>query len=147
MHRGGKTVYTEEVPIYNNHSITQRRKDSVCKRGIYIYQSINYTEDVRQCIQKRYLYIPINQLHRGGKTVHTEEVHINTNQSITQRRQDSAYRRYIYIYQYINYTEEVIQCTQKTYLYIPISKLYRGCRTMYIDYVSIYTNHSLTQRR
>jgi hypothetical protein len=29
LHRGGKTVYTEEVPIYTNQSITQRRWDSV----------------------------------------------------------------------------------------------------------------------
>jgi hypothetical protein len=62
-------VYTEEVPIY-----------------IYIYQSINYTEEVRQCMQKRYLYIPISQLHRGGKIVNTKEVPIYTNQSTTQRR-------------------------------------------------------------
>jgi hypothetical protein len=27
-------------------------------------------------MQKMYLYIPINQLHWGGKTVHTEEVPI-----------------------------------------------------------------------
>jgi hypothetical protein len=53
-------MYTEEVPI--------------------IYQYINYTEDVRQCIQIRYLYISIIQLHRGGKTVYTEEVPIYTNQ-------------------------------------------------------------------
>jgi len=31
-------------------------------------------------MQKRYLYIPINQLNRGGKTVNTEEVPLNTNQ-------------------------------------------------------------------
>ena len=79
--------------------------------------------------------------------MHTEEVHINTNQSITQRRQDSAYRRYIYIYQYINYTEEVIQCTQKRYLYITINQLHRGGRTKYREEVSIYTNNSITQRR
>ena len=53
---------------------------------IYIYQSIDYTEEVRQCIQKRYLCITIIRLHRGGKTVHTEEVSIYTNQSITQKR-------------------------------------------------------------
>jgi len=47
LHRGGKTVDTEEVPIYTNHSITQRRKDSAYRRGTYIYQSINYTEEVR----------------------------------------------------------------------------------------------------
>jgi hypothetical protein len=66
-----KAMYTEEVPIYTNHSITQRRKGNVYRRGTYIYQSFNYTEEVRQCIQKRYLYIYIN---------------IYTNHSITQRR-------------------------------------------------------------
>jgi hypothetical protein len=53
---------------------------------VLIYQPINYTEKVGECIQKRYLYIPINQLHRGGMPVHTEEVPIYTNQSITQRK-------------------------------------------------------------
>jgi len=72
-------MYTEQVPIYINQSITQRRSDSVYRRGTYIYQAINYTEEVRQCIQKRYLYVSIIQLHRGGKTVHTEEVPIYTN--------------------------------------------------------------------
>jgi hypothetical protein len=65
-------MYAEEVPIYTNQTITQSRLESVYRRGSYIYQSINYTEEVRQCIQKRYLYIPINQLHRGGTTVYTE---------------------------------------------------------------------------
>jgi hypothetical protein len=58
-------------------------------------------------MQKRYLYIPINQLHRvgkivytedvpiyisvdqlhkGGKTMYAEEVPIYTNESIAQRR-------------------------------------------------------------
>jgi hypothetical protein len=64
-------VYTEEVPIY------------IYK---YIYQSFNYTEEVRQCIQNRYLYILINQLHRGGKKMYTEKVPIYANKSITQRR-------------------------------------------------------------
>ena len=100
-------MFTEEVPIYTNQSITQRRKDSVYRRGTYIYQSFNYTEEVRQGIQKRYLYIPIIQLHRGGKTVHREEVHI-------------------YIYQSISYTNEVRQCMQKGYLYIQINQLHRG---------------------
>ena len=86
LHRGGKTTYTEEISICTNHSITQRRYDSAYRRGTYIYQSVNYTEEVGQCIQNRYLYIPINQLHRGGKRVYTEEVHIYTNQSITQRK-------------------------------------------------------------
>ena len=53
---------------------------------VYIYQSINYTKEVRQCMQKSYLYIPIDQLHRGSKILYTEEVPIYTNQSITQRR-------------------------------------------------------------
>jgi hypothetical protein len=53
---------------------------------VLIYQSINYTEKVGQCIQNRYLYIPINQLHRGGMPVYTEEVLIYTNQSVTQRK-------------------------------------------------------------
>jgi hypothetical protein len=79
-------MYIEEVPIYTNLSITQRRYDSVYRRGTYIYQSINYTEEGKQCIQKRSIYIPINQSHRGGKTVYTEEVPIYTNQLITQRR-------------------------------------------------------------
>ena len=100
-------MYIEEVPIYTNLSITQRRYDSVYRRGTYIYQSINYTEEgkqciqksylyiyqsinyreeVRQCMQKRSIYIPINQLHIGGKTVYTEEVPIYNNHSITQRR-------------------------------------------------------------
>ena len=100
-------MYEEGVAMYTNQSITQRRYDSVYIRGTYIYQSINYTEEVkqcifksylyiyqsinyreeiRQCIQKRSIYIPINQLHRGGKTVYTEEVPIYNNHSITQRR-------------------------------------------------------------
>ena len=58
-------MYTEEVPIYTNQIITQRR---------YIP-----------------IYVPINQLHRGGKTVYTEEVSTYNNQSITQRRYDSVY--------------------------------------------------------
>jgi hypothetical protein len=65
-------MYTEEIPIYTNHSITQRRKDDAYRKGTYIYQSFNYTEEVRQFIHNRYLYIPIYQLHRGGKTVYTE---------------------------------------------------------------------------
>ena len=79
-------MHTEEVPIYTNILITQRREDSGYRRGTYIYQSFNYTEEERQCIQKRYLYILFNQLHCGGKTVHTEEVPIYTNLSITKRR-------------------------------------------------------------
>jgi hypothetical protein len=62
-------MYTKEVYIY-----------------IYIYQSVNYIEEERQCIQKTYLYIPINQLHRGVKIMYAEEVPIYTNISITQRR-------------------------------------------------------------
>ena len=79
-------MYAEEVAIYTNHSITQRRQDNACRRGNYINQSINYTEEVRHCIQKMHLYIPIYQLHRGGKTVYTEEVPTYSNQSIKQRR-------------------------------------------------------------
>jgi hypothetical protein len=79
-------VHTEEASKYTNQSITQRKYDSAYRRDTYIYQSINYTEGVRQWKQKRYLYIPISQSHRGGKTMHTEEVPIYTNQSITQRR-------------------------------------------------------------
>ena len=54
----------------------------------YLYIPINqlhrggmtvYTEEVP-------IYILINQLHRGGKTVYTKEVPIYTKQSITQRR-------------------------------------------------------------
>ena len=78
-------MHTEEVPTYTNQSITQRRYDKVYRRGTYIYQSVHYTEEVRQYIQKRYLYIPIIQLHRGCKKVSREEVPIYTNQSITQR--------------------------------------------------------------
>ena len=89
-------MHTEEVSIYTNLSITQRREDNAYRRGIYIYQSVSYTEEVGKYIQIRYLYIPIFQLHRGGKTVYTEEVPIYTNQSITQRRKDSAYRRGTY---------------------------------------------------
>ena len=101
-------MYTEQVPI--------------------IYQSINYTEDVRECVQKRYLYIPISQLHRGGDTVYTEEVPV-------------------YIYQSINYTKEVIQCLQKRYLYIPMNELHRGSEASYTEAVPIYTNRSITQKR
>jgi hypothetical protein len=62
LNRGGNTRYTKR------------------------YQSVNYTEEVRQGIQKRYLYIPISQLDSGGKKRYTEEVPIYTNLSITQRR-------------------------------------------------------------
>ena len=113
---------------------------------VHIYQSINYTEKVGQCIQKRYLYISINQLHRGGMTVYTEELHIYTNQSITQRRYDSVYRRGTNIYQSINYTEEVRQCIQNRYLYIPIIQLHKGGKAVYTEEVPIYTNQSITQR-
>ena len=58
-------MYTEEVSIYTNLSITQ---------------------EVIQCVKKRYIYIPISQLHRGGRIMYTEEVPIYTKQSITQRR-------------------------------------------------------------
>ena len=67
LHRGGKRVYREELPIY-------------------IYQSMNYTKEVTQCMQKRYLYIPINQLHRGGNIMYAEDVPIYAIQSIVLRR-------------------------------------------------------------
>ena len=79
-------MYAEYVSIYTNHSITQEARQCIQKR--YLYIQINqlhrggktmYTEEVP-------IYIPINQLHRGGKTVYREEVPIYTNQSITQRR-------------------------------------------------------------
>jgi hypothetical protein len=57
-------MHTEQVPI--------------------LYQSINYTEEVRQCIQKRYIYILIGQLHGGGETVYTEEVHVYIYISVDQ---------------------------------------------------------------
>ena len=53
-------MYTEDVPLYTDQSITQRRKDNVYRRDSYIYQSFNYTEEERQCIQKMYLYIYTN---------------------------------------------------------------------------------------
>ena len=53
LHRRGKTVYTEEVSIYTNQSITQMKYDSACIRGTSIYQSINNTEEIRQGIEKR----------------------------------------------------------------------------------------------
>ena len=130
-------MYTEKVSKYTNQSLTQRKYDSAYRRDTYIYQSINYTEGVQQCIQNRYLYIPIYQLYRGGRTMYAEEVYINTSQSITQRKKDSVYRRGTYIYQYINYTEEVRLCIQKRYLYIPINKLHRGDNTMYTEEVPI----------
>jgi hypothetical protein len=51
------------------------------KKIISFINTITYTEEVRQCIQKRYLYIPINQLDRGGNTIHIEEVPIYTNRN------------------------------------------------------------------
>ena len=76
-------MHTKEVYIDTSQSITQRKKESEYRRSIYIYQSINYTEELRLCIQKRYLYIPINELHRGSETSYTEAVPIYTNRSIT----------------------------------------------------------------
>ena len=58
-------MYAEYVSIYTDHSITQ---------------------EARQCIQKRHLYISIDQLHKRGRTMHAEEVPIYTNPSITQMR-------------------------------------------------------------
>ena len=63
-------------------------------------------------MQKRYLYIPVNQLHRGGERVYTGEIPL-------------------YIYQSINCTKEVRQCKQKRYIYIPINQLHRGVKTVY----------------
>ena len=79
-------MYRRGNYIYQSINYTEEGKQCIQKRYLYIYQSINYTEEVRQCIQKRYLCITIIRLHRGGKTVHTEEVPIYTNQSITQKR-------------------------------------------------------------
>ena len=79
---------------------------------------------------EEYLYIPINQLHRGGKRVYTEELAI-----------------YIYIYQSMNYTKEVTQCMQKRYLYIPINQLHRGGNIMYTEDVPIYAIQSIVLRR
>jgi hypothetical protein len=110
-------VHTEQIPI--------------------IYKSINYTEDIRQCIQKRYLYIPISQLHRRSEKVYTEGVpvyiYIYISRSITQRRYDNVCRRGIYIYQSMIYTEEVRHRIQKMYLYIPFDQIHRKGRTEYID--------------
>ena len=74
------------IEIRNDISVnyTEEVRQGIQKR--YLYISVNYTEEIRQGIQKRYLYIPLCQLHRGGKTRYTEEVPIYTNQSITQRR-------------------------------------------------------------
>jgi hypothetical protein len=58
----------------------------------YLYIPINqlhrggkrvYTEDLAIYI---YIYISIDEIHKGGKTLYAEEVPIYTNQSITQRR-------------------------------------------------------------
>jgi hypothetical protein len=69
-------MYTEDVPIYTDQSITQRREDNVYRRGTYIYQSFNYTEEESNVYRRgTYIYQSIN---------YTEEV--------------------IHIYQSINYT-------------------------------------------
>ena len=47
---------------------------------------MSYTKEVRHCMQKRYLYIPINQLHRGGNIMYTEDVPIYAIQAIVLRR-------------------------------------------------------------
>ena len=114
---------------------------------LHIYQLINYTEKVGHCMQKRYIYIPINQLHRGSKTVYREEVPIYTNVSNIQRRYDSVYRRGTYIYQSINYTEEVRQYIHKRYLYIPMIQIHRGSKKGHTEKVPILTNQSITQKR
>ena len=56
------------IEIRNDTSVnyTEEVRQGIQKR--YLYISVNYTEEVRQGIQKTYLYIPISQLHRGGKT-------------------------------------------------------------------------------
>jgi hypothetical protein len=59
--------------MYQSINYREEVRDCIQKMYLYIYQSINYTKGVRQCMQKRYLYIPMNQLHRGGKTTYTEE--------------------------------------------------------------------------
>jgi hypothetical protein len=65
---------------------------------VHIYQSINYTEKVGQCKQKRYLYIPINQLHRGGMKVYTEELHIYIPINQLHRGSKTVYREEVPIY-------------------------------------------------
>jgi hypothetical protein len=59
--------------MYQSINYTEEVRECIQKMYLYIYQSINYTKGVRQCMQKRYLYIPMNQLHRGDKTTYTEE--------------------------------------------------------------------------
>jgi hypothetical protein len=61
-------MYAEEVPIYTNQTTTERRLESVYRRGTS--------------------HIPIHQLHIEVKTVYTEEVPIYTyiSRLITQRR-------------------------------------------------------------
>jgi hypothetical protein len=118
-------LYTEEVPIYTNQYITQRRYYNVYRRGTYIYQWFNYTEEVRHCIQKRYLYIPISQWCRGGRQcIDKGCLYIPIHQ--LQRKEDNVCRICIYIYQSFNYT---------------------GGKTVFTEEVLIYTNQSITQRR
>ena len=56
------------------------------KEDVLIHTNQSLTQEVGQCIQKRYLYIPIYQLHRGGETEYKEYVSLYANHSITQRR-------------------------------------------------------------
>jgi hypothetical protein len=85
-----------EVPLMHKLSYFL----SVIHWLVYIGTSSVYTFLLPLCnrLIERYLYIPINQLHRGGETVHTEEVPM-------------------YIYQSINYTKEVRQCMQLIGIY------------------------------
>ena len=48
-----KTVYTEEVYIYTNQFITQKKKDNVYISVTYIHQSDYYPEEVRECTHNR----------------------------------------------------------------------------------------------
>jgi hypothetical protein len=108
-------------------------------------------------MQKRYLYIPINQLHRGSKTTYTEDVPIYTNQSITQKR-----------YLYISYPEYYFFFFRMRVLDLRLLECYFVSNTngesifdnynnkiinfnflpsRYTEDVPIYTNQSITQKR
>ena len=49
-------------------------------------------------MQKKYLYIPLSQLQRGGKTVYTEEVYINIPISQLHRGGRTMYKKEVPIY-------------------------------------------------
>jgi hypothetical protein len=74
------------IEIRNDTSVnyTEEVTQGIQKR--YLYISVNYSEEVREGIHKRYIYIPISQLHRGGKTRYAKKVPIYINRSITQRK-------------------------------------------------------------